>query len=351
MLNDAPVRWPFVSIVIPCRNEARYVGACLDSILATDYPEGAFEVIVADGMSDDGTRDVLARYASRDARVTVIDNPKRVTPCGMNLAIREARGEIIVRMDVHADYPVEYLSRLVRAQEETGAENVGTLVRTLPADETPMARAIATGLSHRLGVGNSHFRVGASTRKWVDHVPFGCWRRETLDRIGLFDEELVRDQDVELNARLLRMGGRILLLPDLASHYHARRTLRQLSGMLYQYGYFKPLVARKVGRIMTARQLVPSVFVLALVGTLAPAPWWPAARLGFAAIAGAYALVVGAAMVGTSRHLGWRAGLALGAVFPAMHLNYGVGYLRGLWDHFLPFRRAGHPSGAVALSR
>jgi glycosyltransferase involved in cell wall biosynthesis len=251
-----------VSIVIPCRNEKHYIGACLDSILASDFPQERLEVVIADGMSDDGTRELIREYVSAHSRITMIDNPKGTTPCGMNLAIRAARGEIIVRMDAHAMYPPDYLRRLVAAQAETGAENVGTLVVTLPADGTPVAAAIATGLSHPLGVGNSHFRIGTTVRRWVNHVPFGCWQRTLFDRIGYFDEELERAQDVEFNARLLNHGGRILLLPDLTSGYHARKSLSQLARMMYQYGYFKPLVARKAGKILTARQLVPALFVL-----------------------------------------------------------------------------------------
>jgi glycosyltransferase involved in cell wall biosynthesis len=345
------VDWPAVSIVIPCRNEIRHIGACLDSILASEYPRERLEVVIADGMSDDGTRDALAHYTAAYGWIRVLDNPKRITPCGMNLAIRAAGGEIIIRMDAHAIYPPDYVTRLVRARQETGADNVGTPVNTLPADDTPMARAIAVGLSHRLGVGNSHFRVGTSTRKWVDHVPFGCWGRELFDRVGLFDEELPRDQDVEFNARLLNRGGRILLLPDIASGYHARRTIRQVGRMLYQYGYFKPLVARKAGRIMTVRQVVPSLFVLGLAGSAILIPWWPIALRVFAGIAGVYGILVAGAALQTARRHDWRAGLALVAVLPIMHVNYGIGYLLGLGDHFLPFRRARGASAAIALSR
>ncbi len=348
MQEDAPVEWPFVSIVIPCRNEVRYIGSCLDSILASDYPQNRFEVLIADGMSDDGTREVIAGYASAYRQVRMLDNPKRITPCGMNVAIRAARGEIILRMDAHAMYPPGYVARLVGALLETGAENVGAMVETLPGSDTAMARTIAAGLSHRLGVGNSHFRVGTSTPRWVNHVPFGCWRRELFDRIGGFDEELVRDQDVEFNGRLLNHGGRILLLPDLSCGYHARRTLRQLASMLYQYGYFKPLVARKVGKIMTVRQIVPSMFVLGLLATCALSPWWPAALLALEAIVGIYGILVAGAALLAVRPLGWRVGLALIAVFPAMHLSYGVGYLRGIWDHILKGR---NPSASVALTR
>ncbi len=343
--------WPTISIVLPCRNEVRHIGRCLDSILASTYPQDRIETVIADGMSDDGTREIIAGYAAAHSRIVMVDNPRRIAPAGMNVGIAVARGDIVVRMDAHATYPTDYLPRLVRALLETGADNVGTLVETLPADDSSMARAIAIGLSHRLGVGNSAFRVGASGRKWVDHVCFGCWRKELLERLGQFDEELVRGQDVEFNARLLNQGGRILLLSEVSSGYHARRTLGQLARMMYQYGYFKPLIARKAGRILTARQLVPSLFVLAIFGSAVLGLVWPAAFRALAAVAGSYAIVVAGSALLRTRRDGWRAALALLAVFPAMHFTYGIGYLQGLVDHFMPFRRARRPRAAVAITR
>jgi glycosyltransferase involved in cell wall biosynthesis len=350
-MKEGIVEWPSVSIVLPCRNEVRHIGPCLDSILASEYPQDRLQVVIADGMSDDGTRELIAKYTAAHPRIIVLDNPRRIAPSGMNVAVRAATGEIVVRMDAHAMYPKDYLLRLVGALLETGADNVGTLVETLPADHTPMARAIAIGLSHRLGVGNSAFRVGTRTRKWVDHVCFGCWRREVLERLGEFDEDLVRGQDVEYNARLLNQGGRILLLPDVSSAYHARRSLSQLARMMYQYGYFKPLIARKAGRVLTVRQLVPSLFVLALLVTAALSLAWPLAFGALLAIIGAYLSVIAGGALLKARREGGRTALALVAVFPAMHFTYGVGYLQGLVDHFMPFRRARRPSAAVALTR
>lgn len=351
MVKEGIVEWPSVSIVLPCRNESRHIGACLDSILASEYPPDRLDVVVADGMSDDGTREILAKYAAAHPRIVMVDNPRRTAPAGMNVGIRAARGEIVVRMDAHAMYPNDYLPRVVGALLETGADNVGTLVETVPADDSPMARAIAIGLSHRLGVGNSAFRVGTSKRRWVNHVCFGCWRRAVLEGLGEFDEELVRGQDVEFNARLLNQGGRILLLPDVSSGYRARRTLGQLARMMYQYGYFKPLIARKAGRILTVRQLVPSLFLLTLFGSAVVSLVWPAASRVLAAVVGSYAIVVAGGAVSRTRRDGWRTTLALLAVFPAMHLTYGVGYLQGLVDHLMPFRRTRRPGAAVALTR
>jgi glycosyltransferase involved in cell wall biosynthesis len=341
---------PRVSIVMPCRNEAAYIGPCLESILATDYPLDRVEVLVADGRSDDGTRAIVERCAARHACVRLLDNPARITPAALNTAIRAATGDVIIRMDAHGVYPRDYVSRLVNALEETGADNVGGVVVTLPADGTPAARAIALAFAHPLGVGNAYFRIGVAGPRWVDTVPFGCFRRELFERIGMFDEEMVRNQDDEFNLRLIGHGGRILLLPDVVSCYYARRSLGAVARMFYQYGYFKPLVVRKVERIMT-RQLVPPLFVLSLVASAALSPWVPAAREAFAGIAGAYAALVLTGATLTIRKHGVRCAAVLAAVFAVMHVCYGVGYLRGILAHWSPLRRRGRRSTPMPLTR
>src|SRR3989441_866769 len=296
---------PLVSIVVQCRNEAEYIRPLLDSILATDYPRDRLEVLVVDGMSDDGTRAVIAAYASRHPVIQLLDNPKRTTPHALNLGITRARGAIIMRMDAHAHYPPNYVADLVGWLERTGADYVGGAWVTLPADETPRARAIAAVLAHPFGTGNSRYRLGTHHVREVDTLPFGCFRRELFQRVGLFDEELVRNQDEEFTFRVLRAGGRILLVPGVVSSYYARRSLGQLGRMLYQYGFFKPAVALKVGRIMTLRQLVPPLFVLSVLVSLLAAPWLFASRVLAAIILGPDAALT----AGCAFAFGWRHGL------------------------------------------
>ncbi len=340
---------PRVSIVMPCRNEAAYIGPCLDSVLATEYPLDRVEVLVADGRSDDGTREIVARCAAQHPCVRLLDNSARITPAALNMAIRAATGDVIIRMDAHSIYPPDYVSRLVTALEQTGADNVGGVVITLPADDTATARAIALAFAHPLGVGNAYFRIGVASPRWVDTVPFGCFRRELFDRVGMFDEELVRNEDDEFNLRLIRRGGRILLLPDIVSRYYARRSFGAVARMFYQYGYFKPLVARKVERIMT-RHLVPPLFVSSLVATAVLGIWAPAARTVLAGIVGVYAaLVLTGAALAIRKH-GVRCAAALAAVFSVMHIAYGMGYLRGIVEHWSPLRRRTRRT-ATALSR
>jgi cellulose synthase/poly-beta-1,6-N-acetylglucosamine synthase-like glycosyltransferase len=329
---------PFVSVVVPCRNERRYIGPCLDALLAMDYPHDRLEILVADGMSEDGTRDVLAAYAARNPIVRVLDNPGRVTPNALNIGVVGSRGDIVMPIGAHNSSPPHYISRLVQALEESGADNVGGILITEPGGPGVVARAIALAMSHPMGVGNAHFRIGATERRWVDTVPFGCYRREVFDRIGLFDEDLIRNQDDELNARLSRAGGRMLLVPDVVSRYHARDTLGKLWRMYYQYGYFKPLAARKVGGVVTWRQLVPPTFVLALVISAIAAIAAPKTAPALALIVVIYLAAVAAIALPVAVRHGPRVALAFCAAIPVLHLSYGIGYLGGVLD-FVVLRR------------
>jgi glycosyltransferase involved in cell wall biosynthesis len=339
-----------ISLILPCRNEAQFIGPCLDTLLASRVPAGTLEILVVDGMSDDGTRAVVGRFSARYPGVRLLDNPRRIVPVGLNIGIAAATGEIIVRVDAHALYPSEYLPRLVAALETTDADNVGGRIVTLPQNDSAEAWAIALALSHPFGVGNSYFRIGSDAPRWVETVPFGCWRREVFDRIGGFDEELVRDQDDEFNYRLLRSGGRILLRPDVVSYYFARESLRLTASMMYQYGYFKPLVARKVGRVMTARQLAPPTLILALLAGLVLAPFSRWIALAWGALVALYALAIAAGAFAAGRSRGLRCVVALMPVFPSLHLSYGWGFLRGLWGTRSAVGRWRDPS-TMALTR
>jgi len=342
---------PRVTVLVPCRNEVRHIGPCLDSLLQGDLPSAQLEILVVDGMSDDGTRDVVADYARRHAAVRLLDNPRRITPTALNVGIRAARGGIIVRADAHVDYPPTYVRRLVEALEQSGADNVGAVLATTPANDGPLARAIAVAMAHPFGVGNSYFRIGVTEPRWVDTIAFFCCRRETFDRVGLFDEDLLRAQDAEFNARLIARGGRILLIPDVVARYYARETLGQVARMFYQYGYFKPLMARKVGRVMTLRQVVPAGFVAGVALTGLTALFVPAVGWLCAAILGAYGAAALAAAIRASRGLGLRGTIALAAVFPVMHVSYGLGFLRRLAEFALQPGRPAGDATELPLSR
>ena len=328
-----------VTVILPCRNEAGHIAACLDSIIASAHPAERLEVLVVDGRSTDATRQIIAQYTKTYPNIRMLDNPRRIVPTALNIGIRAATGEIIVRMDGHVVYPPEYIPRLIGALLESGADNVGGCMITLPADGTAVSQAIAIAMGHPFGVGNAHFRIGAKQARDVDTVPFGCFRRDVFTRVGMFDEELVRNQDDEFNHRIIRHGGRVRLIPDVVCYYYARGSLRQASRMFYQYGAFKPLVARKVGRIMTVRQLVPAMFVTALFGAVLGAIIWPPAGWVGAAIAAVYAVCVVACALRVARSNSLRVAIALAAALPVVHLSYGFGFLRGL------------PAGLVGRSR
>lgn len=342
---------PFVTVVVPCRNEGRWIGPCMESILANDYPHDRLEVLVVDGQSDDGTRRVVESFVVRFPHLRVLSNEKRTAPAALNLGIARARGGIIVRMDAHVEYPPNYISSLVSLLEQSGADNVGGVCLAQPGGPGPVARAIAAGISHPVGVGNSYFRIGAADDRWVDTVPFGCYRKEVFDRIGLFDEELVRNQDDELNLRLIKHGGRILLSPRIACKYYARDSLPKLWRMYYQYGFFKPLVVRKLKGTMTLRQLAPPLFVLCLAAGAVLAPWSRCAAAALALLLAAYVSVIAACSLLAVRKLGWAAALALCLVFPTVHLSYGIGYLRGLLTFLVFRRRMGAGAARTPLSR
>jgi glycosyltransferase involved in cell wall biosynthesis len=350
MTTTAPSARQRVTVILPCRNEASLISACLDSILATTHPLERLEVLVVDGMSDDGTRQVMEQYVKAHPQVRLLDNPNRIVPTALNIGIRNATGDVIVRMDGHVVYPPEYIPRLVDALLADGADNVGGCLVTLPSDGSPVSQAIAIAMSHPFGVGNARFRVGARQALDVDTVPFGCFRRSLFKRMGLFDEELVRNQDDEFNHRIISKGGRVRLIPDVVCYYYARGSIRKAARMFYQYGAFKPLVARKVGRIMTVRQLVPALFVLSLIATtLATLLWRPFGIVGLG-IAAAYAFCIGAFAVPVARSHGLRTALWLAVALPAIHLSYGFGFLRGLPDGLFGRSRWRDPA-AVPLSR
>ena len=341
---------PAISIVMPCRNEERYIGACLDSVLATTYPLDRIELLVVDGMSEDRTREIVTGYAARRRTVRLLDNRRRITPAALNVGIRAATGEIIMRMDAHVVYPPQYIPRLIDALQTSDADNVGGVIVTLPADRSTMAQAIAIGLSHPFGVGNAYFRIGVAAPRWVDSVPFGCFRREVFDRTGLFDEDLVRNEDEEFNLRLIKYGGRILLLPDVVSYYFARRSLSELARTYYQYGYYKPLVAKKASGVVTVRQLVPGLFVLTLIVISLLTPVLPVIAIG-ATVAAAYLGTLFACVVGAVRRHGWRCALALAAVFPTIHFSYGFGSLHGAVRHLAQRRRVRRDPTVMPVSR
>lgn len=351
-----------VSIVMPCRNEADHLALAVRDAFAQERHGSDLEVLLAVGPSTDGTEALAERLTMEHPGLRVLPNPAGVVPHGLNAAIRAAQGEVIVRMDVHSRYPADYVATLLEALDRTRAENVGGVWETVPADASDQAWAIAQVLSSPLGVGNAHFRLGTGEEREVDTVPYGCWRRSLFDRIGFFDEELLRNQDDEFNGRIIRNGGRIVLLPQVRIRYTARRDLGRLWRMYREYGLFKPLVNRKLGAPATLRQFVPPLFVLALIGVpvlflLLRSFGTPVSVVSdFMVMLMAYTVtwtlmgiaVYAALVLAASTWIALRARRIsampwLVAAFMTVHVAYGVGYWQGLW-RFVLMRRILHPA-------
>lgn len=322
---------PVVTVIVPCRNEQDFIGACLDSIIANDYPKDRVEILVIDGMSEDNTRKIVQAYAVRYPVITLLDNPEKITPAALNIGVRHARGNVIVRMDAHARIGKDYVRRSVDSLFIHGADNVGGVMITEPRESTLLGRAIVAGLSHRFGVGGSFFRIHSDKLRWVDTVFGGCYRKEIFDRIGLFNEKLSRGQDFEFNRRLKKAGGRILLVPDIVSHYSARSDLRSFWFHNWNNGVWA-ILPFAYSNVMPVswRHLIPLTFVTTILGSAVLGCWEPF----FLWLCIAVLTVYGVANVGASLHVALRERNlryfpAMLLVFAILHFSYGFGSLWG----------------------
>lgn len=336
---------PTVTVILPVRNEGAYIERSLGSVLEQDYPRELVEVIVADGMSTDGTRGVVRKMAAAGANVRLIDNPGKIVPVGMNLALRAARGEVIVRVDGHCVIAPDYISRCVHHLREKKVDGVGGPIDTV--GETPVAQAIAAAMSSKFGVGGSAFRTAKGQTTLADTVAFPAYTREAIRRAGLYDEELVRNQDDEYNYRIRKLGGKVLLASDVRSEYYSRSSLRSLWRQYYQYGYWKVRVMQKHPKQMSARQFAPPALVaaslLSAAAATTPVGPWP-----LAAVLGAYVISNLSAALLLARKAGWKLLPLLPAVFSILHYSYGTGFLVGMFKfsgRWNEADRAAAPSG------
>ena len=325
--NIKESRLPMVSVVIPMRNEEDHAEECVVSLLQQTYPADCYELIVVDGNSSDNSRQIVERLQQSCTNLRLLDNPAGITPKSMNLGIRNSVGEIIVRADAHNVYPPDYVEGCVKVLEQTGADNVGGPWRTVPGGETFGARLVAAVLTSRFGVGNSHFRT-SSREGYVDTVPFGTFRRNLFDRVGFFNEHLVRNQDNELNARIRKAGGKIYLTPALTTNYFAPATFVKLLRQTYRNTKWHFFTVRQMHDSLGIRHLLPAGFVLGLCLLALLAFPYPQARLVLAAILLFYLLVAGTFAVRTDAPLAVK--LALPFAFLAFHICYGVGTLAGI---------------------
>jgi glycosyltransferase involved in cell wall biosynthesis len=256
-----------ISIVCPILNEEKYISKCIESILAQDYPHDDMELLLVDGNSNDRTRNVIEEYIKHYSFIRLLDNPNKIVPYAMNIGINNAKGNIIIRLDAHATYEVNYFSTLVSSLNRLKADNVGSVCKTDVLNINSKTLAIREVLCNKFGVGNSTFRTGIYKEMEVDTVPFGCWKREVFEKYGLFDVRLVRNQDIELNKRIIHGGGKIFIVPNTYCTYLARETFNSIAKNNYGNGKWNILTVfyTKQLKSLSIRHFVPLIFIMSLI--------------------------------------------------------------------------------------
>lgn len=320
-----------VSIVIPCRNEEKYIAKCIDSVLASDYPNELLEIFVCDGVSDDATPSIVKDYSEQHQGVKYLLNEKQTTPYALNLGITQSTGDVIIILGAHSELAANYIKTCVDIlNEKPDVSCVGGVLKNHSEDE--LTQSIAAAMSSSFGVGSAHFRTGIKSG-YVDTVAFGAYRRDVFEQIGLFDAELTRNQDDEFNYRMTKHNMRLWLSNNTSIVYHVRSSFKKLLRQYYQYGYWKVYVNRKHKAITTFRQLVPLFFVLfILMGAVVSllSTW----------LLVAYLLTLGlylglALMVAAGAKVPFSQKPAIVLAFLCIHLSYGTGYLLGIIDFML----------------
>jgi cellulose synthase/poly-beta-1,6-N-acetylglucosamine synthase-like glycosyltransferase len=320
---------PTVSIIVPCYNEQKTIRSLLDALLAQTHPRQDLEVVIADGLSTDATRARIAEFTDEhpDLPLLLVDNPKRIIPAGLNLALGQASGEIVVRLDAHSMPHPDYVERCVRALQDGLGENVGGVWEIRPGADTWIGRGIAAAAAHPLGVGDALYRH-ARKAALVDTVPFGAFKRELLALVGFFDETLLANEDYEFNARVRKSGGRIWLDPAIRSIYIARPDLGSLARQYFRYGFWKWRMLRRYPQTLRWRQGLPPAFVLALLALGGLGFAWSGFWILLGLQIGFYLLILAAAGLQSAlrrKDLLLLPGLLL--AIPAMHLCWGSGFL------------------------
>lgn len=317
---------PRLSIIVPVRNEAKYIQGCLQSILQ-NAPPGGLEVLVVDGRSDDGTADLVREMALSDDRIRLIDNPSLFVPNAMNLGIRASSSEYVGRIDGHCRVEPGYFTGCLEVLESSTYACVGGAL--VNEGDSATGRAVAAAMSSPLGVGSVGFRTGAPQSKEVDTVGFGVYRRDIFDRIGYFDESFIRNQDDELNLRLIRGGAKILLVPELRIRYTVRSSLAQLYRQYFQYGYWKLAVMMKHKGFASVRHIVPSLFLVGIACLAVMSAWSTLAVLALGAVLALYvaALLLEGLRMSIRRRCSW---LLTASAIATMHFSYGWGLISAI---------------------
>jgi glycosyltransferase involved in cell wall biosynthesis len=315
-----------VSIVVPCRNEEKFIAQCIEGFMEQSYPKELFEVLICDGLSEDRTREIVKEYEKKYDNVRLLDNPGKTAPKAMNIGIKYSDKDVIIIFGAHSIPDVDFVRGNMEVLNRTPAGCVGGTMKTI--NDSLKGDAIAKAMSSPFGVGNALFRY-ATKETYVDTVAFGGYRREMLDKIGYFDEELVRNQDDEINFRVIKAGYKILLSPEIKSTYYSRGSFRKLWKQYYQYGFWKVRVMQKHGKPAALRHLVPMIFVLTnilgIVGSLFSTfilYLWLLELLTYTACALGMSLKLSKENRKMIKYLP--------LTFPILHASYGLGFLEGL---------------------
>lgn len=320
---------PTVSIIIPCYNEQATIRKLLEALRLQTYPLDKMEVVISDGLSTDETLDVIGSFQKQhtDLSVRVVENKARSIPSGVNQAIRESRGEIIVRLDAHSMPIPEYVERCVAAHQSGKGNNVGGVWEIRPGTETWIAESISFAAAHPLGVGDAMYRLNAKAGA-VDTVPFGSFRRELIQRIGAFDETLLANEDYEFNTRVRESGGVVWLDPSIRSVYFSRDTIGRLAAQYWRYGFWKFRMLKRYPHTLRWRQALPPAFVFVLIALIVLSLWFATARLLFVFQFSIYFLILG--LAGLRLAIKTRKGFHLWGLplaIATMHMTWGAGFL------------------------
>ena len=319
---------PFVTVAMPCLNELPFIEACLRSAQSQTYPPDRIEILIADGGSSDGTRDILVRFGAEDPRIRTIDNPDRIQATGLNRILEQARGDVIVRMDIHCEYAPDYVEKCVEVLGRTGADNVGGAQRC--RGRTPFEKAVCAALTSPLGVGGAAYR-SPENEGYVDTVFLGAYRKDTIEKLEGWDAKAVTNEDAELNQRLIGAGGKIFLSRELVVHYTPRGTLAALARQYYRYGRGRARTLVKHRGFLSIRPALPFLALASGLALVVALPWTNAAF--FALALAAFGVVVEALRVGSS---GGAARVAtICAIFPTLVLSHGAGFATGLIRYLL----------------
>jgi glycosyltransferase involved in cell wall biosynthesis len=337
------------SIILPVLNEAEHIERCVRSLMNNRYDRDKVEILVVDGGSTDNTLQIVNKLSEEDKRVRLINNPRRILAAGINIGIETSRGDVLIRMDGHAEAESDFIANSIEVlREHPEAWCVGGAITTISHDY--MGRVIGATMSCLVGVGNAMFRLG-DYEGYADTVAFGAYRKEIFEKIGKLDENLPRTEDDDLHFRIHQAGGKIYISRKIRSKYYARSSIAKLWSQYFQYGYWRIPTIMKHHRPATVRQIVPMIFIMGWIVFILGALIWQPVRYGLAFYAVSYIIVllVGAALA--TKKFGFSAGIATPIVSPILHFSYGLGSLVGIWRFVIRQGKRAKPVSQTKITR